>query len=67
PVGSPAGATFGNLAGRSAQRLTGGMRNDGTPDRHLHSWVVRAGAGTTVTVTASHERAGTVTATVSLG
>lgn len=67
PVGSPARATFGNLSGRSAQRLTGGMRNDGTPDRHLHSWVVRAGAGTTVTVTASHERAGTVSTTVLLG
>ncbi|MFM8793845.1 MAG: M14 family metallopeptidase [Acidimicrobiales bacterium] len=67
PVGSPARATFGNLAGRSAQRLTGGIRNDGTPDRHLHSWVVRAAADTTVTITASHERAGTVSATVLLG
>jgi hypothetical protein len=67
PVGSPARETFGNLAGRSAQLLTGGMRNDGTPDRHLHSWVVRAAAGTTVTVTASHERAGTTGTTVTLG
>ena len=66
-VGSPARATFGNLAGRLAFRLAGGMRNDGTPDRQLLTWVVRAAAGTVVTVTASHQRAGTVTAGVTLG
>jgi hypothetical protein len=43
------------------------MRNDGTPDRQLLTWVVRAAAGTVVTVTASHQRAGTVTASVTLG
>ena len=66
-VAGPAREQFGNLAGRSAQRLTGGIRNDGTPDRHLHAWVVRGAAGTTVTVTAFHERAGTATAAVTLG
>jgi len=66
-VGSPARATFGNLAGRLAFRLAGGMRNDGTPDRQLLTWVVRAATGTVVTVTASHQRAGTVTAGVTLG
>ena len=67
PVAGAAREQFGNLAGRSAFRLTGGSHNDGTPDRHLHAWVVRAGAGSTVTVTAHHERAGTATATVTLG
>ena len=66
-LGAPARVKFGNLAGRSAFRLAGGIRNDGTPDRHLQTWVVRAAAGTTVTLTASHERAGTVTTTVTLG
>lgn len=66
-VGSPARAQFGNLAGRSAFSLSGGIRNDGTPDRHLHSWVVRGGAGTELTLTASHERAGTVSTVVTLG
>ena len=67
PVGSPARETFGNLAGRSAQLMNGGMRNDGTPDRHLHSWVVRGAKGATVTVTASHERAGTTRTSLTLG
>ena len=66
PVGAAARITFGNLSGRSAFRLAGGVRNDGTPDRQLVSWVVRGAAGTEVTVTASHQRAGTVTTTLRL-
>ena len=66
-MGAPARVTFGELAGRSGYLLTGGIRNDGTPDRKLTAWVVRAPAGDTLTLTASHERAGTVTATVTLG
>ena len=66
-MGSPERVPFGNLAGRSAFLLAGGFRNDGTPDRNLTSWVVRAGAGTQITFTASHDRAGTVTTTVTLG
>ena len=66
-MGSPARVPFGDLAGRSAFLLAGGFRNDGTPDRNLTSWVVRAGAGTQITFTASHDRAGTVTTTVTLG
>ena len=66
-MGSPERVPFGNLAGRSAFLLAGGFRNDGTPDRNLTSWVVRAGAGTQITFTASHDRAGTVTTTITLG
>ena len=66
-MGSPARVPFGDLAGRSAFLLAGGFRNDGTPDRNLTSWVVRAGAGTQITFTAGHDRAGTVTTTVTLG
>jgi hypothetical protein len=40
--------------------------SDGTPDRHLHTWLVRAPIGTTLTVRASHQRAGTVTDTITL-
>ena len=56
---------LGQLAGRSALRFSGG--NDGTPDRVLASWVVNARAGTTVTVTAAHDRAGRATAVCTLG
>ena len=66
-MGSAARVPFGELAGRSGYLLAGGFRNDGTPDRKLTSWVVRAAAGTRLTFTASHERAGTVTAAVTLG
>ena len=66
-MGSPARVTFGELSGRSGYLLAGGVRNDGTPDRKLLSWVVRGPAGTEVAVTASHPRAGTVTASVTLG
>jgi hypothetical protein len=47
---------LGQLEGRVATRFSRG--NDGTPDRALCSWVVQAEAGTIVTVTVSHERAG---------
>jgi murein tripeptide amidase MpaA len=37
-----------------------------TPDRHVFRWVVRGKAGTKVSLTASHERGGTVTHTLKL-
>ncbi len=68
----PAGVTIvggvnrvqcGQLSGRSAQRLNSGSRNDGTPDRVLARWMIRAGdadgiAG--ITAVAKHPRAGVV-------
>ncbi len=70
----PAGATtvegtatrqlLGQLAGFARARFSGG--NDGTPNRAQASWVVRAEPGTTVTVAASHQRAGTARAELTL-
>jgi hypothetical protein len=56
----------GQLDGRAKYLLDGGAMSDGTPDRHLHSWLVRARSGTNLTLTASHQRAGTATTTVTL-
>lgn len=67
PVGQPATVTAGQLAGGSHFILNGGPVSNETPDRCLVSWVVRAPAGTTVTVTASHQRAGRAAATLTLG
>lgn len=50
---------LGQLAGRSGFRVDGGGRNDGTPDRVLATWMVRAADPAGITVTASHPRAGT--------
>ena len=66
-VGGEARVKAGQLEGRSASLLNGGDLSDGTPDRVLHEWVVRAPAGATLTLTATHQRAGTATATVRLG
>jgi hypothetical protein len=63
-VGGPARVQVGQLEGRAAMRFAEG--NDGTPDRALATWVVRARAGTTLTVEASHDRAGRATATIDL-
>ena len=55
---------LGQLAGRNEQRSTAtwwGYR-PGTPDRALAEWIVAAPAGTKLTVTASHDRAGTARA-----
>jgi hypothetical protein len=63
-VGGPARVQLGQLDGRAALRFTDG--HDGTPDRALATWVVEADAGTTLTLTAWHPRAGRATATVTL-
>jgi hypothetical protein len=55
-IGTPARQLLGQLQGRAAARF--GLYHDGTPDRVLATWLVRAPAGTEVTVTAAHERAG---------
>jgi hypothetical protein len=66
-VGQPARVQLGQLAGRSRVRLHGGSQSDGTDERALASWVVRAPAGAEVTVTASHPRAGRVAGRIVLG
>lgn len=57
---------IGQLDGRAKFLLDGGMLSDGTPDRHLHTWLVRAGSGTKLVLTASHQRAGTASTTITL-
>ena len=63
-VGGSARLELGQLEGAMAARFAGG--NDGTPDRALASWLVRAPGGGTVTVHAHHPRAGTAATTVEL-
>jgi hypothetical protein len=55
-LGGPARLQLGQLAGRMAMRFATG--NDGTPDRVLATWVVRATAGTECEVIVRHDRAG---------
>lgn len=54
---------LGQLEGRVAQRFQSG-KNDGTPERVLATWVVRAEAGSELTVAISHQRAGSLSVTV---
>jgi hypothetical protein len=55
----------GQLAGR-ALKLKAYWPNDPTDDRVRLDWVVRAPAGSTVTLKATHQRAGKVSRTVTL-
>jgi hypothetical protein len=61
----PARRKLGQLEGRLAGRFSHG--NDGTPDRVLASWIVRARAGSSVKITAAHDRAGRVSIECLLG
>ena len=63
----PARRELGQLGGRRSFELNGGERNDGTPDRVLTAWTVRAPTGTEVVIEARHQRAGTARATLRLG
>ncbi|MFN3258121.1 MAG: M14 family metallopeptidase [Ilumatobacter sp.] len=63
-VGSLARQQLGQLDGRAAARFSHG--NDGTPNRALARWTVRASPGAVVTVTATHPRCGIVTRDVTL-
>ena len=60
-----AGPASGQLEGRAALRFAGW--NDGTPDRALARFVVRGAAGSRLTVTAEHPRAGTSSVEHTLG
>ena len=57
---------IGQLEGRSKVLLDGGAMSDGTTDRHLQTWIIRAKRGSVVTLSASHQRAGSASATVTL-
>jgi hypothetical protein len=64
-VGGPARVELGQLEGRLQMRFNAG--NDGTADRTLVTWVVRAAAGTHIDVAVSHPRAGSRHVTLVLG
>lgn len=66
PIEGGARVKLGQLSGRCAFRMNGGAKSDGSPDRVLHSWLVRAKRGDTVKITAVHQRAGTATISVVL-
>ncbi|HEX6785914.1 MAG TPA: M14 family metallopeptidase [Acidimicrobiales bacterium] len=57
-IDPPARREVGQLAGRSELELRGGRTNDGTPDRAVVTWTVRAGTGTEVVIVARHQRGG---------
>ncbi len=62
-VGGQNRVQAGQLSGRSSFRLDGGARSDGTPDRVLVSWVLRAqdrAALQGLAAIAIHQRAGAV-------
>jgi hypothetical protein len=63
-IDGPARRTLGQLAGASHARFTDATR--GTPDRATTSWLVRAAAGTEVTIQVRHDRAGADSRTVRL-
>jgi hypothetical protein len=62
-LSGPARIEVGQLDGRRTARFD---VNDGTPDRALVTWLVRAPRGTTLTLAAWHPRAGRATATVTV-
>jgi hypothetical protein len=62
----PARRELGQLAGRRSQALKGGNPNDGTPERALVTWTVRAPEGTELVIEARHQRAGLARATLRL-
>lgn len=64
-VHGPMRRQCGQLDGRMHARFHDG--HDGTPDRVLVAWTVTAPAGAELTITAHHQRAGTVRRAVELG
>ena len=57
---------LGQLDGRVRFRVGGDAKSDGTPDRVLHTWLVRANRGTEITLTARHPRGGEATTALKL-
>lgn len=64
-IGGTARQQVGQLEGRASMRFR--EMNDGTPDRVLVAWTVRAAPGTALTVSARHPRAGLARTTLTLG
>ena len=64
-VGDTARRELGQLGGRLDHRFAYG-KHDGTPERKLVAWTVKAAAGTTVSVSVRHQRAGSVDVSISL-
>ena len=64
-IAGPRRVELGQLAVGLDMRMRGGPP-DGTPDRVLTTWLVRAAIGTEITVEARHQRAGTVRRTLTL-
>jgi hypothetical protein len=46
--------------------MNGGAMSDGTGDRALATWTVKAARGTVIDVVAQHPRAGRATASITL-
>jgi Zinc carboxypeptidase len=63
-IGSAARVQLGQLDGRAALRFRNG--NDGTPDRVLATWTVRAASGSRLDVVVDHPRCGSVTTDLTL-
>ncbi len=63
-LGTPSRTTIGQLGGGVDARFA--LGRDGTPDRALVSWVVRAATGTELTAVVRHDRAGTARASIVL-
>ncbi len=61
-IGGSGRIELGQLDGAISARFNRG--DGGSPERALASWVVRCSAGTELSVSASHQRAGTTTAVV---
>jgi len=66
-IGVPTRRELGQLAGRVLKSSMLGAGSDGTSDRAMAEWTVRARAGTEVSLSAMHQRAGTVRTTLTLG
>jgi hypothetical protein len=66
PIGDAARKKLGQLEGRVALRMNGGAMSDGTGDRALATWTVKAARGTVIDVVAQHPRAGRATASITL-
>ncbi|BAN03726.1 M14 family metallopeptidase [Ilumatobacter coccineus] len=63
-IGSAGRVQLGQLDGRAALRFRNG--NDGTPDRVLATWTVRAASGSRLDVVVDHPRCGSVTTDLTL-
>ncbi|MET0579969.1 MAG: M14 family metallopeptidase [Ilumatobacteraceae bacterium] len=63
-VGGPQRLRLGQLSGHGAMRFASG--HDGTPDRVLARWIVQGAEGAELTVSVTHQRAGTVAIRIAL-